>query len=164
MKYICVFFFIFLFSVFGNTHLLYGMEMIKKHQNVIPKLDSELLDAAYMGREKDVETLLSQGANPNAGMEANDDVGWTPLHYAAVGGNTRITQLLLQYGAQANAQTKRGSTPLHLAVAYNNNKIVEILIANGANISLMNKDKHTPLDLAQQNRNTGIIKLLEKKK
>ena len=44
-----------------------------------------------------------------------DDYGWTPLHFAALNGETSIANLLLQANASPTAVIKDGRTPAQLA-------------------------------------------------
>ena len=60
--------------------------------------------------------LIERGAE----MDARDDIGWAPLHYALLGSTDRpgfqTANVLLEHGADANAATAAvGWTPLHLA-------------------------------------------------
>jgi ankyrin repeat protein len=58
--------------------------------------------------------LLSGGADVNA----QDDQGFTPLHFAAASGTSdEVVQLLLDAGADINARNHNDETPLYLAVA-----------------------------------------------
>lgn len=77
-----------------------------------------------------VALLVSHGASQNA----ND--GFTPLHYAARIGHTRIAELLLNRGANVNACTLNpGFTPLHLAAANGHAAMVELLLRRGAEVN-----------------------------
>jgi ankyrin repeat protein len=58
-----------------------------------------------------VSLLLEWGARVNA----KDYEEHTPLHLAAMMGDSTLLLLLLDYGADVNAITTIGKTPLHLA-------------------------------------------------
>ena len=49
-----------------------------------------------------------------------DDVGSTPLHWAAYTGSKEALVYLLSWNVNVNAQDKQGLTPLHLAVISGN--------------------------------------------
>ena len=57
---------------------------------------------------------------------------WTPLHAAAKEGMLGLIDLLVQYGADINAQDLSGRTPLHCAVRSAYPTIVEKLLQKGA--------------------------------
>ena len=45
---------------------------------------------------------------------ASPSPGWSPLHYAANGGQDDVVTLLLQAGADPSAKDNEGETPLHV--------------------------------------------------
>lgn len=58
-----------------------------------------------------VEILLRKGAD----VSPVDDLGRTPLHYAAQSGNTGVMQMLVGNGAKIMARDALGKTPLNMA-------------------------------------------------
>ncbi len=58
-----------------------------------------------------MKALLAAGADVNT----RDNLGRTPLHYAAEQGYDRIVTALLAAGADAQAKDKQGATPADLA-------------------------------------------------
>ncbi|KAE8348856.1 hypothetical protein BDV28DRAFT_142569 [Aspergillus coremiiformis] len=70
-----------------------------------------LYSAAAAGRYDDVKQMLEQGANPSMRTRFH----WTALHWAVGNGHTKVAQLLLDYGAEANAFSDTGRTPLSMA-------------------------------------------------
>ncbi len=77
-----------------------------------------------------VELLLKIGFDPNT----KDSNGFTPLHFAAIGGSERITNALIQAGADVNALDDLASSPLDSAASFGHKKVVELLIKNNATI------------------------------
>ena len=79
-------------------------------------VDKPLHAAARHESPRVAALLIEYGAEVNA----RDDIGWTPLHYALVKGSKRpgfqTANMLLERGADVNAATAAvGWTPLHLA-------------------------------------------------
>mmetsp|Transcript_25989 Transcript_25989/g.22911 ORF Transcript_25989/g.22911 Transcript_25989/m.22911 type:complete len:99 (-) Transcript_25989:168-464(-) len=61
-----------------------------------------------------------------------DHMRETPLHWTAKRGLDKMTLLLLQNGADPNAQDITGRTPLHLAAMTNHLIQAKLLISHGA--------------------------------
>lgn len=64
-------------------------------------------------------------------LNAVDEHGRTPLHYAVRNKNAAL-KILLAAGAKTSIQDKEGLTPLHLAVYYRNNAAIIPLLMAGA--------------------------------
>eukprot|EP00961_Rhodomonas_salina_P008389 114088-Rhodomonas_salina.1 len=73
-----------------------------------------LVAAAQAGNIEYVRELLRLGAPPGQVLHID---GSTPLSHAATEGHTKVTQLLLDAGAEANSRqtSPADMTPLHLA-------------------------------------------------
>jgi len=86
--------------------------------------NEEMLEAVWSNDTKKLKELVKAGVNVNA----RNECGWTPLHYAVGGGHLEIVKLLLKSGADVNAKEKmRGLTPLQLAGFYP--EVIKILTA-----------------------------------
>lgn len=93
-----------------------------------------LILAASAGREKVVNTLLTEGANVNA----TTDNGHSALQYAASKNWVSICELLLDKGADVNIADKRGATPLHRSASKGNIAIVKLLLEYGKKLNIGN--------------------------
>jgi len=107
--------------------------------------DTPLIKAVFTSNPNIVKKLLESGEDPNVrGAE-----GWLPIHYAAMDGKrTKIIEILVQYGANINAETvdendpnygriskQNISTPIYLARYFGGKESVKLLINLGANVS-----------------------------
>jgi ankyrin repeat protein len=66
---------------------------------------------AEKGDIEAVKLHLDNGVDVNA----KDNIGWTPLHFATVLDHKEIVELLIATGADVNAKNKEGRTPLNWA-------------------------------------------------
>jgi ankyrin repeat protein len=87
--------------------------------------------------------------------------GWTPLHYAATNGNTKIVKMLLDESAYIDAESPNGTTPLMMAARYGSPEAVQLLINEGADIHLKNQLGLTALNFAKDGGRPDSIKLVE---
>src|SRR6266702_4093177 len=92
---------------------------------------------------------------------------WTSLHFASTYGKRAIVQLLLDHGANANAESENGDNPLYKVCGNSQSKsqedgvrVARLLLERGVDVNAQRKDKWTPLHLASRNGNPGIIRLL----
>jgi len=120
----------------------------------------EILKAAKSGDADRVKTLIKQ--DPSV-MSAKDTDGSTPLHCACWKGHDAVVVILLEAGADVNAENSNehwGTTPLHAAAHANQKKIAELLIAHGAKINAPNLNNRTPLDETSFHDAKAVAKLL----
>lgn len=80
--------------------------------------------------------MLQKGVTPDA---TNED-GLTALHQCCIDDNEEMLRLLLEYGADVNAQDSERWTPLHAAATCAHLHLVRYLIARGANLLAVNAD------------------------
>jgi len=85
-------------------------------------------EAAAGGDIEQIKSLISGGADVNA----KDNNGSTPLHYAVILANMDVIKLLISNGADVNAKDKEGRTPLSWAKDLENNELVDLLRKHGA--------------------------------
>ncbi len=96
----------------------------------LPLYSSRQLRAAALDANLNILMLLLRGG---ASVDARDDAGATPLHFAAdANPAASVTLLLLEVGANVNARNDNGSTPLLAAMKWNSNpEVALVLMATG---------------------------------
>lgn len=87
--------------------------------------ESALMLAALHGEFDTVKKLVAKGAEVNK-------TDWTPLHYAAAGGNLEIAKFLVEKHAYLDAQSPNRTTPLMMAARHRNATIARFLVDEGA--------------------------------
>jgi len=92
----------------------------------------------------------------------NPETGTSALMLAAAFGYHNICNMLLDAGADINANDHAGNTPLHLAAQGYGEQIpvVEALIQRGADVNATNEDGFTPAMLAKRMEHDACYKLL----
>ena len=85
----------------------------------------DLIDGIKKQDLEPVEKLLQNGENVNA----QNEQGNTPLHYAVALNNADIAELLLSYGADMNIENAKGWSPLKIAQKKDVQQVTDVLIA-----------------------------------
>lgn len=129
-------------------------------------LNKALGQAVLHGDAAKVETLLNQGASPNArvgGAAGTLTVDASVLLVAVRSGQTHIVQSLLDKGADISGKDDV-MEPLMVAVHGHDAGIVRLLLEHGANPSTPSIGGLTALMDASGNGDTEIVRLLLAKK
>jgi ankyrin repeat protein len=120
------------------------------------QLNQRLLVAIRSGWTDGVKELLKKGAD----LEANDNIGMTPLMWAASKDQFHICTMLIEMGADLEAKDMSGFTPLMHAANEGHVEICLRLIKKGANMNARNEHKWTALMLAAGRGSWGVCGLL----
>jgi ankyrin repeat protein len=106
--------------------------------------------AVYEGDYEVVKKLLELDKEPEAYIELEAENKARPLQIAAYKGHMNILNLLLDQGANMNAQDQDGYTALHWAVLQADTEVVKVLLDRGADKNIKNRNKNTPLKMAKK--------------
>jgi len=80
--------------------------------------------------------------------------------FASRSGYLDIAELLLDHGADVNANEENLWTPLHLASLHGHLETVEVLLNRGADVHARNINGRTPSGLASRSGGRDIVQLL----
>lgn len=124
----------------------------------LPSRDYNLRQAADSGDLMQMRILILLGAN----LDAKDkgELGLTPLHKAALSGQTKAAELLINKGAKVDAASNNGKTALILAATMGNKEVVELLLSKGADVDAQDAGGYTALGYASDRGNDDIADLL----
>ena len=114
-------------------------------------------------------------------INATDEVGFTALHIAVIENNLKVTEILIENGAELNVESSQcpvlpeieiltyndyrleyyaNLTPLHIAALMGSNAIVETLLKNGAKVNKANKLRARPLHCAIDSESAKTVKII----
>jgi len=115
-------------------------------------------------RTENWQLSAALATQPKVDLTIADNNGYTALHYAAVADYEdagKLINVLLQQGANVNAQNKYGQTPLFCAVHEDRPKNLATLVINGkADVKLADLDGVTVLHKAATGNNIPLMKFL----
>ncbi|XP_038063428.1 histone-lysine N-methyltransferase EHMT2-like isoform X2 [Patiria miniata] len=126
-----------------------------KRSRFIPK---SMYAAAAQGEMGKVLQMLAEGFDPNYRFPAHNQE--TALHPAAAAGHLEIIVMLLQAGANMEAEDEDHKTPLHMAVENGHNDSMRYLIKHGAVVQHKDDEGMTILHLAAKNGNFEAVKFI----
>ena len=95
-------------------------------------------------------------------IDAMNQFGWTPLHYAAFGGNVANTKWLLDHGAdmRIRAKTKFKNSPFLVAMLTMDRDTVKLFLDRGADVLERQGEGDTALHEAASAGDLALVQLL----
>ncbi len=118
-----------------------------------------LCEAAYRNDREGVRRALAEGADIRARAEFGGHPARSALGWATTGA---MAELLLDAGAEIDAEDAEGYTPLSRALSHQWMEAVDVLVRRGADPNYMASPKHVPpVDMALQVSVQAGLRLLE---
>ena len=130
-----------------------------------PMSTEDFIDLCQSGTPKKVEAAIKAGTDVNArytGCTGGQFKGVTPLMLAARNRNAEFLDILIQAGADVNAEDDDSWTPLTFAASFNKNpEVLSVLIQAGADVNARDSDDWTVLMYAARfNENPEVLNVL----
>jgi ankyrin repeat protein len=92
--------------------------------------------------------------------DEHDRYNTTPFYYASSRGNLKVAQLLIEHGADVNAQCVSSLRPLHIASTNGRLEILRLLVRNGADVNALVSGVWTALHLASKEGHLEVVRVL----
>ncbi|XP_066570143.1 ankyrin repeat domain-containing protein 27 isoform X2 [Amia ocellicauda] len=170
-----------------NDKVFFRQKMNLLSQNAATPIDY-LFEHIANGCEEEVRRLLSEGESEEEGVEmchplcscdrcerhtsgrlndpsivtpfSRDDRGYTPLHVAAICGQSLLIDLLVSKGALVNATDYHALTPLHMSCQKGYQGVTLLLLHYRASTDVQDNNGNTPLHLACMYGHEDCVKAL----
>jgi ankyrin repeat protein len=115
--------------------------------------------AVQAGSAETVQILVDLGGGSSAAnIESLDK--FRPLHFAAMGYEASVCDVLLTAGAELEATDPIGRTALHIAASQSTPAVVTLLLSAGAQVNTTADDGSSPLHVAAGNEPLEILSVL----
>ncbi|TGZ53653.1 uncharacterized protein [Temnothorax longispinosus] len=114
-----------------------------------------LCDAVKNKHAAVAKLLLTSGSKVNSKNRNPSD---TPLHFAVINGDIEIVEMILDKGANIDAENEFGRTPLHDAIRNKKMEVTELLLKYGADVNARDNDGTSLLHVAVE---MGCLQIVE---
>ena len=120
---------------------------------------TQLHEAVYSGDTATIRSRISQ-----SNVNSRDEAGNTLLHWATANGNLKLTEILVEAGADIDAVNNDGDAPIHLAARFGHTEVAIYLIDSAnVNKNIQNNQGFTPLHVASLYGQPDFINMLFEK-
>src|SRR5664279_776990 len=118
--------------------------------------------AAFFGQPASVDALLQYAPDVNA--VSRNPMKVAVINAAAASRNLEVVKLVLQAGANPDAQQHAGYAALHEAAANNNVELAKVLLNAGADPGVRTDAGVSAADMAREKGHTEIAEMLKARK
>jgi ankyrin repeat protein len=120
------------------------------------------LDAFEAAAAGDVTRVESESAKDPSYVKRVHEIGWTPLHFAAFGGQPGVVEALVARGAEidAPAKNKFGNTALQVGCLTRQPEVTRVLIAHHADVNFKQNEGVTALHEAALSGDIDTVRML----
>lgn len=141
-----------------HGHLPIIEALLRRARYSPEELGHALCGACYKHKPDAILRLIKAGASVTAysRVSAHDQ----PLHLAARHDDPNLIELLLDRGAQVDAQDRHGRTPLWIAATRGHTRNVELLLTRGADHALAPHDGQDAYEAAYHAGHFGVLAAL----
>jgi ankyrin repeat protein len=147
-------------NIYNNYEYQYTLR--KRHSDETLRENGRniaLFQAAAQGQTPRVRYLMHLGVN----IDHYDDYGFTALHHAVLSGFEDVVGMILEAGADVNADSLDHGSPLCLAASKARERVVDILLEYRADVLRPYGKVGTPLHCACIGGSTTIVESLLKR-
>lgn len=120
--------------------------------------ENPLSTAVSQEDKEESENLIIKGADVNGKEKQHANI--TPIFLAVENGDTKITEMLLNFGAKVNARDNEKQTPLMRIDDDATPELVLLLIKHGAKLNLTDKQGNTALIIASRSSKGEVLQVL----
>ncbi|KAK5210764.1 hypothetical protein LTR47_001484 [Exophiala xenobiotica] len=149
-------------SLYDSWFTIFWEAIDRSYEGQPEKMNSIRL-AALLGHRKVLRSILQ--SNGQYEINKPDERGRTALYHASQNGDEKVVQILVDAGADVNAEGEGCFSALHVASEGGYEKIVQILVDKGADVNALTGGKSlelysSPLGVASAGGHEKIVQIL----
>lgn len=138
-------------------------EMKERAQKLILVTPITFMNMSEISRQAFTGQLAQKSAvDSEEDLNAFDENGLTPIHYAILGNQLASLEWLIEKGADLDATDREGNSLLHFAALKGSKDILDCLIQAGLDPNIQNDQGDTPMHFAALRDDLSTVEILSK--